>query len=128
MTDKADDWTQRFANMAAQVPGEGVEESLLARIQELRAENERHVENALQAADRLEQLRAENEQLRSDLHFKCRGEIADRDEQLEDARAEIERLLAVKAVAEEVQRGSETWYVPGDILDRLNAALSAWPT
>jgi hypothetical protein len=28
----------------------------------------------------------------SDLHFRCRGDIADRDEQLEDLRAENERL------------------------------------
>jgi len=41
-----------------------------------------------------DELRAEIERLKTDLHFQCRGMVADRDEQIEDLQAEIKRLRA----------------------------------
>jgi len=71
-----------------------------------------------------DELRAENEQLR-DSNNRLRAMYKGASDGWLEEEKVTERLRAVVEVAREVQRGSETWYVPGDTLDRLNRVLAA---
>ena len=104
--------------MTDKLPGEGVEESLLARIQALRAENER-----LRNGDGLEYslsltnaaLRAENERLREARdaekrrNEKLRQAFNDQSQRLQLALAENERLRTEVETLRKVIKSAPSW-------------------
>lgn len=125
MTDKIEHATRAVSGVSA------VLREVTRERDELRAEVERLQGERIVARDLWDDATKERDKARAEVErlsklvttFERFGDM-DTDN-LNDLADENERLRAVVEVAREIQRGSETWYVPGDILDRLNSTLAA---